>query len=117
MVREAEENAEADKIARTLIEARNSAEAQLHEVRKDLEEYRGELSESEISEVESAIKGVETVMKGDDADAIKSELEKAYPAMKSLLDKKLAKDGQSQAASSQPTEETVVDAEFTEKKD
>jgi len=120
MVREAEENAEADKKARTLIEARNSAEAQLHEVRKDLEEYRAELTETEISEIESAVKSVEEVMKTEDADAIKSELEKVYPAMKSLLDKKLAKEAQAQeqaATESQDTHDNVVDAEFTETKD
>jgi molecular chaperone DnaK len=117
MVREAEENAEADKKARTLIETRNSAEAQLHEVRKDLEDYRSELTETEISEIESAVKSVEEVMKGEDVDAIKSELEKVYPAMKSLLDKKMAKEAEAQAAGSQSAEENVVDAEFTEKKD
>ncbi len=121
MVQEAEENAESDKQARTLIESRNSAEAQLHEVRKDLEEYRSELSETEISEIESAVKLVEEVMKGEDADAIKSELEKVYPAMKSLLDKKLEKEAQAQAqeqtaTESQPSDDNVVDADFTETK-
>jgi molecular chaperone DnaK len=119
MIREAEENAEADKKTRTLIEARNSAEAQLHEVRKDLEEYRSDLSETEISEIESALKSVEEVMKGDDSDAIKTELEKVYPAMKSLLDKKMAKEAQAQAASSSgdhQSNDNIVDAEFTETK-
>jgi molecular chaperone DnaK len=117
MVQEAEENAEADKQARTLIEARNSAESQLHEVRKDLEDYRSELTETEVSEIESAVKSVEEAMKGEDADAIKSELEKVYPAMKSLLDKKLAKEAESQAQTateSQSSDDNVVDAEFTE---
>jgi hypothetical protein len=36
--------------------------------------------------------------------------------MKSLLDKKLAKEAQAQAAGSQPADDNVVDAEFTEKK-
>jgi molecular chaperone DnaK len=121
MVREAEENAEADKKTRTLIEARNSAEAQLHEVRKDLEEYRSELSETEIGEIESALKSVEEVMKGEDAEVIKTELEKVYPAMKSLLDKKMAKEAEAQmhsqsATESQSSNDNVVDAEFTETK-
>ena len=116
MVREAEENAEADKKARTLIEARNSAEAQLHEVKRDLDENRSELTESEISEIESAVKSVEEAAKGNDADAIKAELEKLFPAMKPLMDKKFAKEAQAQAAGSQSADDNVVDAEFTEKK-
>ena len=116
MVHDAEVNAEADKKARELIETKNSAEAQLHEVRKDLEEFRSELSESEINELETAIKSVEEAAKGDDKDKIAEELNKVYPAMKALLDKKQAKEAaQAQPSSSQ--EDDVVDATFTEKKD
>jgi molecular chaperone DnaK len=114
MVRDAEANAEADKKARELIDARNSAEAQMHEVRKDLEEFRSELSETEISDIEKVLADVETACKGDDVAAIKAELEKAVPAMKTLLEKRQAKE-QSQTA--QPAQDDVVDATFTEKKD
>ncbi len=113
MVRDAEANAEADKKARELIDARNSAEAQMHEVRKDLEEFRSELSETEIADIEKVLADVETACKGDDVAAIKAELEKAVPAMKTLLEKRQAKE-QSQTA--QPAQDDVVDATFTEKK-
>ena len=118
MIREAEENAEADKKARTLIETRNSAEAQMHEVKKDLEEFRSELTEAEITELETVIKAVEEAAKGDDAEKITEELNKVYPAMKTLLDKKQAKEqAQAQAeAQPMPTEDDIVDATFTEKK-
>ncbi len=114
MVRDAEANAEADKKARELIDARNSAEAQMHEVKKDLEEFRSELSETEITDIEKVLSDVETACKGDDVAAIKAELEKAVPAMKTLLEKRQAKE-QSQTA--QPAQDDVVDATFTEKKD
>jgi molecular chaperone DnaK len=118
MIREAEENAEADKKARTLIETRNSAEAQMHEVKKDLEEFRSELTEAEITELESVIKSVEEATKGDDAEKITEELNKVYPAMKTLLDKKQAvEQAKAQAeAPQQPAQDDVVDATFTEKK-
>jgi len=117
MIREAEENAEADKKARTLIETRNSAEAQMHEVKKDLEEYRSELTDTEISEIETAIAAVETVVKGDDVEKITEELTKVYPAMKTLLDKKQAKEQAQAQADAQPQpQDDVVDATFTEKK-
>jgi molecular chaperone DnaK len=118
MIREAEENAEADKKARTLIETRNSAEAQMHEVKKDLEEFRSELTETEITELESVINSVEEATKGDDAEKITEELNKVYPAMKTLLDKKqAAEQAKAQAeAPQQPAQDDVVDATFTEKK-
>ena len=118
MIREAEENADADKKARTLIETRNSAEAQVHEVKKDLEEFRSELTETEISEIESVITAVETAAKGDDTEKITEELNKVFPAMKTLLEKKQAKEQAAAQAEAQPqpAQEDVVDATFEEKK-
>jgi len=116
MIKDAELNAEADKKARELIDARNSAEAQVHEVKKDLEEFRAELSETEITEIETVIDSVETAAKGDDAEKIKEELNKVFPAMKTLLEKKQAKEQAAQAEPTQPGPDDVVDASFTEKK-
>jgi molecular chaperone DnaK len=118
MIREAEENAESDKKARTLIETRNSAEAQVHEVKKDLEEFRAELTDTEISEIETVITAVETAAKGDDVEKITEELNKVFPAMKTLLEKKqAAQQAKAQAeAQPMPAEDDVVDATFTEKK-
>lgn len=118
MIRDAEANAEADKKARALIETRNQADSQLHEVKKDLEEFRSELTETEITELENAIKAVEEASKGDDAEKITEELAKVYPAMKALLDKKQAKEQAQAQADAQPQpQDDVVDATFTEKKD
>jgi molecular chaperone DnaK len=118
MVHEAEENAEADKKQKELIETKNSAEAQLHEVKKDLEEFRSELTETEIAEIETVIKSVEEASTGNDADKIKEELNKVFPAMKTLLEKKqAAEQAQAQAdAQPMPAQDDVVDATFTEKK-
>jgi molecular chaperone DnaK len=118
MIREAEENAEADKKQKELIETKNSAEAQLHEVKKDLEEFRSELTETEITEIETVIKSVEEASTGNDADKIKEELNKVFPAMKTLLEKKqAAEQAKAQAeAPQQPAQDDVVDATFTEKK-
>jgi molecular chaperone DnaK len=116
MIREAEENAESDKKARTLIETRNSAEAQVHEVKKDLEEFRAELTDTEISEIETVITAVEEAAKGDDVEKITEELNKVFPAMKTLLEKKQAKAQAEAQANAQPAQDDVVDATFTEKK-
>jgi molecular chaperone DnaK len=119
MVKDAELNAESDKTARELIDARNSAESQIHEVKKDLEEFRSELTEVEIAEIENVIKEVEESTKGDDKEKITEALNKVLPAMKTLLEKRQAKEQAEQAQQAQPTQpgpDDVVDASFTEKK-
>ena len=118
MIRDAEINAEADKKARELIDVKNLAEAQVHEVKRDLEEFRSELSDAEITEIETVINDVETARQGNEPEKITEALNKVFPAMKTLLDKKQAKE-QAQAqteAQSQPAQDDVVDATFTEKK-
>ena len=115
MIKDAELNAEADKKARELIDVKNSAEAQMHEVKKDLEEFRAELTEAEVIELESVIKEVEDTVKGDDKEKITEALNKVFPAMKTLLEKRQAKE-QAQAQPTQPAQDDVVDATFTEKK-
>ncbi len=117
MIREAEENAEADKKARALIEARNSAEAQLHQVKKDLAEHGDKITAEQKTEIESVIAAVEEAAKGNDADKITEELNKVYPAMKALLDAKTAEEQAKAQAESAGPQEDVVDATFTEKKD
>jgi molecular chaperone DnaK len=117
MVRDAEANAEADKTARTLIETRNQAEATLHEVEKDLEEFKDELTTEEVEEIQAAITAVELAKQGDDAEKIKAELEKVFPAMKTLLEKKQAKEQAANAPQPEAkAEDDVVDATFTETK-
>jgi molecular chaperone DnaK len=115
MIQEAELNADADKAQRELIETRNSAEAQMHEVKKDLEEFRSELTETEIADIEKVLADVEAVRNGDDVAAIKAELEKAVPAMAVLLQKRQLKE-QGPTPDTAQTEDDVVDATFTETK-
>lgn len=117
MVQEAEANAESDKQARELIETRNSAEAQVHEVKKDLEQYRDQLTEDEAKEIETVIASVEEAAKGEDVGKIKEQLEKVLPAMKTLLEKKQAAESAAETAQAASPEGDVVDAEFTETKE
>jgi molecular chaperone DnaK len=119
MIREAEQNAEADKKARTLIDTRNSAEAQLHEVRKDLSEHGDKITEEQKAEIELVVKAVEEAAKGEDAEKITEELNRVYPAMKALLDAKQAAEQANAQSEAQPDakQDDVVDATFTEKKD
>ena len=118
MVRDAEANADADKKAKELIEARNMAESQVHQVKKDLIEFKDQLAETEVEELETVIKSVEEACQGDDKDKITEELNKIYPAMKTLMDKKQAAEKAKADSEAQPADqqEDIIDAEFTETK-
>ena len=120
MIQDAEANAEADKKARELIETRNGAEGQIHSVKKDLAEFGDQITEEQKTEIETAIAEIEEANKGDDPAKIKEALEKVYPAMKVLLDKRAEAEAAKTQASAEPTatqDDNVVDATFTEKKD
>ena len=119
MINEAEANAESDKVTRTLIEARNSADAQLHEAEKDLAEFGDQITPEEKTEIETVVTAVELAKQGDDAAKITEELSKLYPAMKTLLEKKQAVEQakmEAEQAPPMPAEDDIVDATFTETK-
>jgi len=107
MVKDAEANAEEDKKQRELIEARNSAEAQAHGVRKDLEDHKVDLTAEQINKIESACLDVDEAIKGTDKDAITQKVSDLYaaaePLMKAKAEPKTQRNG---------TE--TVDAEFKE---
>jgi molecular chaperone DnaK len=115
MVQEAEENAEADKKQVELVQARNSAEAQLHTVKKDLTEHSDKLSAEEKTALEEAIKSTEETMSGDQADKITESLTKVFDAYKPLMEKKqAAAEAEAQPAKENEAGDTVVDANFKE---
>ena len=55
MVREAEENAEADKERRDLIEATNQAESLIHSTEKSVEEHGDKVDPTTVEAIELAI--------------------------------------------------------------
>jgi len=111
MVREAEENAESDKKAKELIEARNAAEAQSHSVKKDFDKYKDQLTEDERTKFETAVDSVNTASAGEDVEAITKSLSDLFEAASPVFAKKQAEE---QAAQAAPQGEQTVDASFTE---
>jgi molecular chaperone DnaK len=112
MVKEAEENAESDAKAKTLIEARNSAEAQSHTVRKDYDEVKDQLTDEERTAVEDAFSVLETSRDGEDPEAITEAVTKLFEAASPIFAKKQELD-QAKAEAAAKGEETVT-AEFTD---
>src|ERR671938_1989351 len=70
MVKDAEAHAEEDRKALELVNARNSADALVHSVRKSLTEYGDKLDASEKEKIEAAIKDAEGVLKSENKDEI-----------------------------------------------
>ncbi len=112
MVKEAEENAEADKKAKELIEARNSAEAQLHSVNKEYDKYKDQLTEEERSKFDEAVKAVNEASSKEDVEVITKSVNDLFEAAQPVFVKKQAADS-AEAQANQKGEQTV-DAEFKE---
>jgi molecular chaperone DnaK len=118
MVQEAEENAESDKKAKELIEARNSAEGATHSVKKDFEEYKDQLTEEDRTKIEDAFKAIDEATSGEDPEAIQKSVTALFEAANPLFTKKQeAESAKAAAAQAQPeatAEGQTVDASFTE---
>jgi molecular chaperone DnaK len=112
MVQEAEENAEADKKAVALVNARNQAEAVMHSVRSDMTEADSMLTEENKTQVKDAIAKVETAIAGEDVEAIASATSELMSASQPVMEAK-----SKMAQQPQQNESNTVDAEFTEVKD
>ncbi len=73
MVKDAEAHATEDKKRKTVVEARNHADALIHETEKQLKEHGDKLGPADKSAIEGAIAELKTVKDGDDAEAIKAK--------------------------------------------
>jgi molecular chaperone DnaK len=88
MVREAEENADADKKQVELIQARNNAEAVLHTTKKDFDKYKDQLTEDERNNAQNGIDTIEKAISGTDVEAISKAVTDAYTAFGPIMTKK-----------------------------
>ena len=84
MVKDAELNAEDDKKKRELVDAKNSAEGQIHMVRNELDAR--EITDEVKSAVESAIKEVEVAIDSDDKEKITQSLSDLMVAAKPVFE-------------------------------
>ncbi len=72
MVREAEENAEADKERKDLVEAKNTAESLVHSTEKSVEEHGDKVDPTTIEVIELAIKVLNEALETEDAGKIQA---------------------------------------------
>ena len=138
MVKDAELNAAEDKKKLELIQARNSADAMVHSVKKSLAEHGDKLDAPEKEKIETALKDAEAALTGEDKADIDAKTEALMAASQKLGEKVYAESQAAQAAAggaaggaaagaasaehasadaAKPADDNVVDAEFTEVKD
>ena len=112
MVREAEDNAEADKKLVALIQARNSAEGTLNNFQKDFDAYKDQVTEEERTKAEQALQALDEAIAGDDAEAITTKVTELYQAIGPITGKKYeAEQKAKEQSDSTAADDTVVDAE------
>jgi molecular chaperone DnaK len=116
MVKEAEENAESDKKAKELIEARNNAEGTSNSIKKDYAEYKDQLTEEEQTKFDEAVTALDTASAGEDPEAIQKSVQALFEAAGPVMAKKQAAESAKSEAEKQAAEkgEQTVDASFTE---
>jgi len=116
MVKEAEAHAEEDKQRRESVEAKNQAEALLHQTEKQMEEYGDKIEGEDKAAIEAAIEDLKSELEGTDAAAISTKAQTlAAAAMK--LGEAMYAQSKAETESMDGTEasdEDVVDAEFEE---
>jgi molecular chaperone DnaK len=121
MVQDAEANAEADGKLRKVVDAKNTADAQIHTVNKELKEHGDKITEEQKTKIEEAVKAVEDAIKAEDADKIIEALGKLAEPVAPLFQAKQAQESAEVQPGAEPNSESsadanVVDAEFTEVK-
>ena len=122
MVKEAEEQAEADKAKREAADTRNEASNLIFQTNKAITDLKDEVDEATKTKLEEQIKALEEALKGDDIEDIKAKKEQLEKdaqdiAVKAYQKAQQAQQGQ-QDTQNDSTEEdgkTTVDAEFEEK--
>ena len=124
MVKEAEENADADKEKREAIDTRNQAESMIHGAEKSLADLGDKADADAKNEVEQAITDLKTSLEGEDISAIKEKtsalsaiMMKMGEAAYKASEQNNSTDSEEKETSSNENKEDVVDADFEEVKD
>ncbi|KAJ03851.1 molecular chaperone DnaK [Sulfitobacter mediterraneus] len=117
MVKDAEENAEADKERRELIEAKNQAESLIHSTEKSVEEHSDKVDPTTVEAIELAIAALKDELETENVEKIKSGIQNVTEAAMKLgeaIYKAAQEEGEDvpEAADAAGGDDDIVDAEF-----
>lgn len=123
MIKEAENNAEADKKRRETVEAKNNAESLIDSSKKSLEEYGDKVSEDDRDAISAAIEGLEEAVAAEepDGDVISEKtqvlMEASMKLGQAMYEAQQAEEqaaADADAAADAAADDNVVDADFEE---
>jgi molecular chaperone DnaK len=124
MVKEAEENAEADKKKREAVDTRNHADSLINETEKNLKEHGDKIPEADKNKITKDIEELKKVKDGEDLEAIKSKTEALVQSSLKMGEAIYKQNPQGAGPQPDPSgaepsadntkDEKVVDAEFEE---
>jgi len=121
MVKEAEENAEADKARREEVELRNEADQLIFSTDKTIKDLGDKVSAEDKEKAETARDELKTALEGSDIEAIKTKKDALQEHVQQLsvkLYEQVQKDAQANqgadAGAAGGADETVVDADYQE---
>jgi molecular chaperone DnaK len=117
MIKEAEENAEADAIRKDEANIRNEADQLIFAANKALSDLKEDVTEEEKTNVDTAVKALQAALEGSDLDDIKAK-KQALEEVSQAIAMKAYEKANPQAANG-PTDagDGVVDADFEEMED
>ncbi len=125
MVREAEENAEADKKHKEEVDLRNEADQLVFTTEKTLKDLEGKVDASEVAKANDAKDALKQAIEKNDLDEIRAKKDALQEIVQALTVKlyeqaaqaQQAEQGGQDAGSTAAKNDNVVDAEFEEVKD
>ena len=117
MVREAEENAEADKERKDLVEAKNQAESLIHSTEKSIQEHGDKVDPTTIEAIELSIKALQETLESEDPDKIRARSQDVTEAAMKLGEAIYKSDSENNSEQPEPSNESgsdddVFDADF-----
>ncbi|MBA9025491.1 molecular chaperone DnaK [Peribacillus huizhouensis] len=120
MVREAEENADADKQRKEEVELRNEADQLVFQTEKTLKELEGKVDEAEVAKANEAKDELKAAIEKNELEEIRTKKDALNEIVQALTMKLYEEAAKAQQAAqgaegqAQPSNDDVVDAEFTE---
>lgn len=120
MVKDAEANAESDKLKKDLIDAQNSVEMAISTIEKSIKDLGDKTPEDLKAQIETAIKELQEVKDTATAEELKAKTESLNALAMKIGELLYAKNQEAQATENpevekNPDEPTVVDGDFKEK--
>jgi molecular chaperone DnaK len=117
MVKEAEAHADEDKKRRESVEAKNQAEALVHQTESQMKEFGDKIEGDDKTAIEAALEDLKTEIEGDDAEAISAKAQTLAQAAMKLGEAMYAQskaETEAMDETGSASDEDVVDAEFEE---